>query len=1347
MKVISSIFLLFIGFFLTALCWPEQDARINVHDILVDNGSNSDFVNAVIRDKEGFLWLGTDNGAKRYDGYNISHFKNDQHNPTSIGTDNVNTLLLDKQNVLWLAGKTLNRFNPFTETFDSYEVSSGVDVRALLEDSNDILWIGGEGFGLTEFNRKEGKTVGHYLIDSIDGLNPSFINAVAHDIHNPEILWVASSAGVLLFNKKTHHAEVYPTPIKVGSGVDSIRDIMVAKSGLIWASSAEGVFVLNPKSGSVRQYVFDENNTHSLSSNATWRIFQDSKGGIWVGTDKKGVNKYRPNTDDFLRLESSSFDKKAFPVATINSIEEDNRGSLWFSVATFGVRRVTENLDKFKVLKNNPEIKNSLAFNIVYDVLEDAKGNIWIATDGGGLDHYDPKRQIFTHYKHRHNDDDSLSSDSVISLTEGPDGDIWAGTWAGGLNRLNLSTGKFTHIRYEASRPKDKRLGNNNIFRLEFDHEGWLWVSVWRKGLQRYNPKTGEFQSYFSGGIGSESGISNLSINDFVFSKNNRGVPIVWVGGHSGFERFNTESGKFTRIALGGVESIYDIFMESENILWLATSSGLIKYFVDTERTVAFERKNGLADNLVTSIEKDRFGDLWLGTRSGLNRFNPSNESFTTFTHLDGLAGSRFTRYSHLMTNSGDMYFGGTQGLTVFNPTNMPINTLKPNVIITDIELFQKVVKPGEVDFLPRHISYMNEITITYEQRDIAFRFSALDFISPGKNLYRYRLLGFEEEWNNVGSHDRRARYANLAPGKYTFQVLGSNNNGIWNEKGASIKVVILPPWWLTWWAIVCAIIIFIASVYSIIFWRLRSAGQRKHELEMLVKKKTKEIEAGNRSIRLLNSDLENRVTRRTEELSLEVEERRSVEAKLFHMAFHDALTGLPNRPWLIRRLESIVQKVQDKNHFNFGLMFLDGDSFKNINDTHGHMLGDELLVAVAERLAALMPKKHYVSRLGGDEFTILIDRRSDEESLVKLAKSIVSDFNIPFVINNNRVVFKVSIGIVLCDNNYKTPEQILRDADISMYRAKTKGKGTYQLFDQYMRDQTVGLIALENDLQWALEREEFELVYQPIVSLKQGELQGFEVLLRWNNPEKGYIPPDVFIPVAEESGLILPIGLWVLRTACKQLSVWLSENDLAITPTIAVNISALQLAQPDLIEHIDGILFESKINSRLLKLEITESALMKNTDNINKILDALRFRGIELAIDDFGTGYSSLSYLDQLPVQVLKIDRSFIDSMMVENSSGASEIVRATISLAHNLKLQVVAEGIETQAQFDRLKEYGCDFGQGYLMSKPLSRDNATAYLLDKPIDVEADKYIATSVSEHYQESKQYRKFRDEQE
>ena len=1287
----------------------ETHSKLIAHKLYLEEEASYDYTFAISHDIEGYLWFATDGGLKRYDGYRLTSYTFDPDDPESVSSNLVSTLLIQQDGTLWTGANELNRFNSTKETFTRFDIFDNKSIWALAEDDNGLIWIGGEGSGLRGFNPQTEQLEHIHFSELQPEGNARFITALAKDPNKNEI-WVGSSAGLYRFNADNYAHTFFPIPGNLDTGTDGIKDVLVSSIGEIWVATHQGVVRLNPQNGSYKQYQHDHNNPHSLSTNAIWSLNEDSKGQIWLGTDKEGVSKYLYDSDSFQHLGSSTTDDRAIPPGSINDIIEGQNGNIWITVSNYGVKRITEGLEKFEAFKNNEDDPNSMAFNNILDLHEDREGYIWVGTDGGGLDRFDRKTKTFKHYTHDPENPNSLSSNSVISLAEDAQGILWVGTWDGGVNRFNPKTGQFSHIKRDPNKEKGQTLDNNNIFRIQIDHEGWLWFSVWRRGLQRYNPVDGTFETYFPGSIGSESGVINSSVQDIEFTPDN----YMYAGGHFGLERFDPKTKTFETIHIPNMGQVYDLLYDENNILWIATTQNFIRYDTKTKNTDYYTTQNGLIDNFVSGIEKDHEGFFWLGTRSGLSRFDPGTKTFKNFDKRDGLAGSQINRFSHLTTKDGHMFFGGAEGLNYFNPAVLPKNTNIPNVVLTGFELYQQPVKIGKHAFLQNHISKTKMLTLDHNQRDLTFEFTALDFISPAKNRFKYRLHGLEEQWTEVDSTRRRARYTNLDPGVYRFEVIASNNEGVWNNKGAAIDLTITSPWWLTWWARLLTVILIICLIYAFIFWRIQVNRFREKALEGLVKGKTRELEKANENVLRLNTSLEKRVEQRTKELLVEVEERKIAENKLFHMAFHDALTGLPNRPWLLENLERLIEKSHNLHNFQFALMFLDGDRFKQINDTHGHLLGDRILVAAGRRLENLLPKGFHAIRLGGDEFTVLVEQAVSAEQVISIGQLIVDEFDRPFIVDQNTLYFKVSIGMVLCGNHYQRPEQILRDADIAMYKSKELGRGMYQLFDEKMRDHTIELLELETDLHQAVERNEFSLVYQPIIDIKNGELVGYEALLRWQHPTKGNIPPDKFIPIAEETGLIVPIGLWVLKNACQQTSSWIEELNFTIPPTIAVNISAVQLNQPDIILKIDEILDETGLESRLLKLEITESVLMENKDTVNPLLDELRFRGIELVIDDFGTGYSSLSYLDQLPVQILKIDRSFVDGMLKpnENKTGASEIVQATISLAHNLRMQVVAEGIETQEQFQTLQEYGCDFGQGFLIEKPLSPGDAWNYM-----------------------------------
>lgn len=481
-------------------------------------------------------------------------------------------------------------------------------------------------------------------------------------------------------------------------------------------------------------------------------------------------------------------------------------------------------------------------------------------------------------------------------------------------------------------------------------------------------------------------------------------------------------------------------------------------------------------------------------------------------------------------------------------------------------------------------------------------------------------------------------------------------------------------------------------------------------EVKQLAHALTAKWEAGRR-IRMQMEKLDRQVEERTAELVATVKQLEEARTQAELLSLEDPLTKLPNRRLFLRELAVALRHARQLQDYFCAVLFLDVDRFKIVNDSLGHIAGDELLIEIANRLRSSLRdapsrygKSDLIARFGGDEFAILLDAVRSPEDAVRVSERICEALSEPFVLRDAELWATLSIGIVTSNAHYHDPEEMMRDADTAMYRAKAGGGGTYALFDDSMHHITLEKLRKETEIRQALDRGEFFLVYQPIVSLISGVITGFEALVRWQSPLRGLLSPAEFVALSEETGLIVPLGKWVMEEACRQVREWRQKYDAGFRKSVSINISARQFLQPDLVDTVEEAMRATGIDGDLIRLELTETATMQDPRQTAVILSQFQKLGIRLSIDDFGTGYSSLNYLHRFSVDTLKIDKSFVSNMSTDKRS--LDIVRTIVSLAHNLRMGVIAEGVETLEQVKLLTDIGCDSAQGYFFSGAVRPD-----------------------------------------
>lgn len=835
-------------FFLTSFA---QKRNIKFEIIGTEAGLSQSNVICIHQDSRGFMWFGTRDGLNKYDGYEITIFKNEFHNTTSISNNTINDIAEDAQGNLWIAtGNGLNKFDRSKERFTRFyhdpsnpeSIGSNI-VNCLAFDSAGVLWIGYEGAGFDRFNITT-QEIRHFRHKQNE-------NSLAHDIVKKITIdsqgnfWIATDArGLSVYSPNVDRFQNYhhdPTNQKSLSH-DRISEIFVDSDDRIWVGTMGGGLNLFEK----ETQTFERFNT---CEDATCRpqyvlaIHEDARHNLWLGTENGGLWILEPESKTMQSYIAEFTNTANLNNNSIWSICRDTKGNMWVGTFSGGVNFFSRDTDKFIHYQKNASAE-SLSNNNVLAIIEDSNKNIWIGTDGGGLNLFDKRTGDFVHYIHNPDDKNSLAGDYVLSVLEANDGNLWVGTWGQGLSIFSPKTKTFRTFQND---PKDPTsLASNNVWALLQDSKGDIWIGTYFGGLDRYDQKTNTFIHYHSKQVNDRS-ISQSMVNEiFEDSKQN-----IWVGTNGGgLNLVDKKKGMYKAYTFNERSNslsnnvVYCITEDSKGALWIGTAYGLNHFDPVSERFTNYYRKDGLPNESIFGILEDHKGNIWVSTNKGLSKFDPVRNHFTNYTVADGLQSEEF-KQGHCLASDGKMYFGGIKGFNEFHPDSIEALQFDPPLVLTSLQISnQKVAIDsliGNHTLLSKHISEIKEITFFPEHSVFSFEFATLNYTARDRKQYAYMLENFDTHWNYIGTN-RSATYTNLNPGHYVFHVKGLDNSGNWSGKTISLNVTILPPFWKTWWFKSLIGLLSLSLIFLIYKIRVASIQQKKQELERLVEERTERL-------------------------------------------------------------------------------------------------------------------------------------------------------------------------------------------------------------------------------------------------------------------------------------------------------------------------------------------------------------------------------------------------------------------------------------------------------------------------------------------------------------------------
>ena len=862
MRQIICVFILLCSFFTLA-----SGPALRFNHLSLDDGLSQSSVQVIFQDKQGFLWFGTADGLNRYDGIAFKVYRQHPDNMSTISDNYITAIIEDDEGVLWIGTRSgLNKFDRKAEKFqriyhqaNSQNSLSNNHITSIIKDIAGMFWVGTPK-GL---NRLDPKTLDvqryYHSADQINSLSDDHITALYQDSqHN---LWVGTANGGLnsasltkddkQFNHFGHKAE---DPNSLSD--NHISTLYQDAQGSLWVGTVKnGLNRFNAQSGDFSRFTHSASNIKGISHNHVSAIYEDKYQQLWIGTYGGGLNLLDANRKKFTHFQQNSTDSYSLSDDEIFSIFEDNSGTVWLGTFAKGLNKYNSDSAQFNHVRHIQADPDSLSHSIVSSFYQDENDALWVGTYGGGISKQAKNSNKFQYLRHDPANSNSLSHDMVMSVYQDTKGMMWFATHGGGLNEYDPATETFQHFRHDTEQKTS--ISHNNILSINEDDEGSLWIGTWGGGLDRYDENTGYFE-HFSHQPTNENSLSNNNV--WTIFKDSEGV--LWLGTEDGLNKFDPKSKTFTRFKNNPANKntlshnlVLSIYQDSQGIFWLGTyGGGLNKFDQKTGKFTQYSEKDGLVNDGLYGILPDKQGYLWLSSNKGITKFDPRTAISKNYNINDGLQSTEFNSNAYYRNKSGEMFFGGTNGFNRFIPEDIRDNTLLPSIVFTDLLLFNNsvpiensaLVNQGGASqsdekklTLPGSINELTELTLSYKEKFISFEFAALHYTSPMDNKYAYKLEGWDGDWITTDAKNRRATYTNIPAGEYVFSVKGSNNGGYWNPQAKSLKVIILPPPWETWWAYTFYCLSLIALIFMFVQRQQRNLN-KEHDINMRLKEMSK---------------------------------------------------------------------------------------------------------------------------------------------------------------------------------------------------------------------------------------------------------------------------------------------------------------------------------------------------------------------------------------------------------------------------------------------------------------------------------------------------------------------------